>query len=512
MIFKRKHYIYQYNGIKNIYMAQKLTKEVFIEKAKKKYGNKFNFDKVEYVNNHTKVCITCPIHGDFWINPSCFINGSKYGCPECSGLKQWNTKKFIEIAKEIHGNKYDYSKTQYVNKRTNVIITCPIHGDFIQNPHNHISQHQGCPECGKKYAKEWRKNQYKDFINESINRFGHIYEFPNIETLYENSHSKILIKCKKCGNIFEKIAADHLTSPHGGCLHCYANKSKAEEEIGVFLQKLLNNCTILFRNRSILKNSEIDIYVPEKKIGIEYNGIYWHSSANGKTKNYHLYKTEECKHNGIGLIQIFEDEFLEHKNIVFSKLQHIFHKDNFEKVYARKCLVREISYADAICFLNKNHIQGGVKATIYLGLFYNDVLISVMTFIKRKNEWELNRFANDISKQVIGSGGKLFSYFIKNYNPQKVKSFADRRWTINEDHNLYTLLGFKFNKYILPDYRYVYKNGNKRLHKFNFRKKLLAKKYNLPLSLTESEMAEKIGLNKIYDCGLIKYIWEKKTK
>ena len=488
---------------------EKINTEIFIKRAKEKFGDKFDYSKTTYTRSSEKVCIICPEHGEFWITPNAFLSLSVYGCPECSGLKKWDTEKFIERAKEIHGDKYDYSKTVYINKRTPVEIICPIHGSFTQNPHNHVSQKQGCPECGKKYAAEWRKGDYLKFIEESKKRFGDIYEFPDIEALYENSHSKILIKCKKCGNTFEKIACDHLTSNSGGCLHCYANKSHGEEEIGEFLKTLFGEDGVIFRNRSILNNSEIDIYIPSKKIGIEYNGVYWHSEANGKGKNYHLFKTEECKNNGIRLIHIFEDEYQEKKEIVLSKLKHILGCSQTEKIYARKCSINEITYEMASDFLNKNHIQGSAKSTIYLGLFYCGCLVSVMTFLKRENVWELNRFATDINKCIIGAGGKLFSYFLKKYNPSVVKSFADRRWTLNEKENLYTKLGFKFEKYIAPDYKYLLKGEGVRRHKFNFRKSILMKKYGFPVTMTESEMMKKIGAAKVYDCGLIKYVWKK---
>lgn len=483
----------------------------FIKRAKAKFGDKFDYSKVEYKNNTTKVCIICPDHGEFWITPISFL-ATKYGCPECSGLKKWDTEKFIEKAKDIHGNKYDYTHTVYVNKRTPVEIICPIHGPFIQNPHNHISQKQGCPICGKKYAKEWRKCDWESFVDESRKRFGEIYEFPDIDKLYENSHSKILIKCKKCGNVFEKIACDHLTSSHGGCLHCYANKSKGEEEICDFVKQALGENNVSVRNRSVLKNSEIDLYVPNKKIGIEYNGVYWHSEPM-KGKNYHLYKTEECKNSGIGLVQIFEDEYLYHRDIVLTKLLHILGADTGkEKVYARKCEAKEIRFQEAKEFLTKNHIQGFARSTVYLGLFNSGELVSVMTFIKRGNQWELNRFASDNSKTVLGAGGKLFQFFVRKYDPEEVKSFADRRWTINETKNLYTLLGFTFEKYTKPDYRYITSDsGVERKHKFNFRKKILSRKYGLPLTMSETEMCQKIGAIRVYDCGLIKYVWKKKT-
>ena len=110
-----------------------------------------------------------------------------------------------------------------------------------------------------------------------------------------------------------------------------------------------------------------------------------------------------------------------------------------------------------------------------------------------------------------GIGGKLFKYFIKNYNPEYVKSFADRRWCVDENNNLYTKLGFKIDSILNPDYKYYNEKVNKydRIHKFNFRKQILHKKYGLPITITENKMAEELGYSKIWDCGLIKYVWKK---
>lgn len=488
---------------------QKKTQSEFLEEAIKKFGNKFDYSKVEYKNSQTKVCIICPEHGEFWAKPSVFLS-SINGCPECSGLHKWNTEKFIEKAKEIHGDKYDYSLTHYVNKRTPVSIICPIHGVFKQNPHNHIFQKQGCPECGKKYAKEWRRGQYNDFIEESKKRFGDIYEFPEINTLYKNSHSKIRIKCRKCGNMFEKIACDHLTSPHGGCLKCYANTSAAETEIGEYVKSIVGPENVIFRDRKTLGNIELEIYIPKYKLAIEYNGLYWHSSEK-KNKNYHLMKTEACESKGIRLIQVFEDEYVNHREIVLEKIKHILNLSCGKHIYGRKCDVSTISAAEAKDFLYINHIQGFSKATVYLGAFFNSELVSVMTFIKRKDEWELNRFASKIDYVVCGVAGKLLKNFIDGWDPKKIKSFADRRWTTTIKPNLYDRLGFKKEKILLPDYRYItVKNGKLvRAHKFGFRKSDLSRRFDLPLNLTESEMATSAGLMRIYDCGLIKYTWYK---
>ena len=486
---------------------KKYTKEEFIEKAKEVHGNKYDYSKVEYKNSQTKIIIICPIHGEFLQQPYSHLNGN--GCPLCVSLKKRTTETFIEKAREVHGDLYDYSKVKYINKRTKVTITCPIHGDFEQCANNHI-RGQGCPKCGKKYAQDFRKFNYHSFINESYKRFNNQYDFPNIEDKYENSHSKILIKCKTCGTVFEKIACDHLTSPNGGCPSCYCHISKPEIELYEYICSLVGPENVIKNSRKIIYPLELDIYIPNIKTAIEYHGLYWHSERQHTDKNYHLEKCERCENKGIRLIQIFEDEYVNNKEIVLEKIKHIIGKSFYERIYARKCTIKYITYKESSVFLNKYHIQGASKSTVYVGAFYNDEIIGVMSFKRNKatdNNWELTRFATNYEYICCGVGSKIFKTFIKDFNPNTIKSFADRRWSITND-NLYEKLGFTFEKYIPPDYRYI-KNGIcKRFHKFNFRKKNLNKNYNVDINKTEKDICEDIGLSRIWDSGLIKYIWK----
>ena len=419
----------------------------FIQRCKEKFGEKCDYSKVEYINGQTKVCITCPIHGDFWRTPQHHLSKNKE-CPLCAkeeAIKKatFTQEQFLQRAYKIHGNKYDYSKVEYINYKTKVCIICPEHGEFWQTPGMHISEHQGCPICGQ-------------------------------------------------------------------------SLSKGEDEIKNFIEKELKE-DVISRDRQLIKPHELDIVIANKNIAIEYNGLRWHSELMGIDKNYHINKLEKCQMNNINLIQIFEDEYVNHKDIVLSKLKHILHKDyDLPKVVGRKCEVKTINMADARLFLNKFHIQGFVNSTVYMGAFHRGELIGVMTFKEEKkgsNKWELNRFATNYNYRIIGVGGKLWSYFLKQIDPLYVKSFADRRWTINSRHNLYTELGFTMVDILEPDYRYYNdKKGTcERIHKFNCRKNKLAKDFNLPLNLTEKEMCEKIGLYKIWDCGLLKYVWKKQV-
>lgn len=137
-----------------------------------------------------------------------------------------------------------------------------------------------------------------------------------------------------------------------------------------------------------------------------------------------------------------------------------------------------------------------------------------MSFKTENNgSWELTRFASDYNYICCGVGGKLFKHFIKEYNPNSVKSFADRRWTVDEENNIYCQLDFRFDGYTAPDYSYYNCKVDKykRFHKFGFRKQTLLKKYPdiLTPEMTETEMAKELGYDRIWNCGLIRYVWKK---
>ena len=425
-------------------MNKKKSNDEFIGEAQLIHHNRYDYSKLEYINNKTKVCIICPDHGEFWQIPSDHLNGK--GCPQCAGNVRYDKDTFVEKAKIIHNDRYDYSKVQYVNAHTKVCIICTEHGEFWQTPNNHLNGN-GCPLCKNRKIGDVLRDTVEGFIEKS-------------DELNE------ITDCLK------------ILSPQQ-------------------------------RNREILRDREIDVYIPSLKLGIEYNGLRWHSEKFGKNKNYHINKLIECNKQGIRLIQIFEDEWVNHREICESKLKQICGLNTNPKIFARKCEIREIPKKTEVYeFLDKNHIQGRAGFTIALGAYYNNELVGVMTFKKEKEGyWDLNRFATDINHQCVGIGGKLFKYFTRNYPFSEIKSFADRRWTTDPTNNLYTKLGFEFDSFVPPSYWY-YKDGEiARFHKFGFRKQHLHKQYGLPLTMTEREMVETLGYTRIWDCGLIKYVY-----
>ena len=416
---------------------------------------------------------------------------------------QDKTETFINKAKKIHGDKYDYSKVNYVNNYTKVCIICPKHGEFWQEPRHHLSKH-GCPMCGKKTSDRKQSLTLNEFIEKSkqIHNGKYVYDKVN----YVNLKTKVCIICPEHGEFWQ---APHSHLRGKGCPKCGNIMSNGETEI----MELLKGVGCQQRNRGILKGKEIDIFIPSLKLGIEYNGLFWHSEDSGKDNNYHINKLIECNKQGIRLIQIFEDEWIKHRKICESKLKQICGLNTNPKIYGRKCEIHEMTNKnEAYDFLDKNHIQGRTGFTVGIGAYYDGKLVGVMTFKKEKDGyWDLNRFATDINYQCVGIGGKLFKYFTRNYDFQEIKSFADRRWTTDPTNNLYTKLGFEFDSYVPPSYWYYNPKISRieRFHKFGFRKQHLHKQYGLPLTMTEREMTMTLGYTRIWDCGLIKYIYRK---
>ena len=492
-------------ALENRTLNTRSSVEEFIEKAREIHGDEYDYSKVNYINARTKVCIVCSKHGEFWQMPSVHLGGQ--GCPKCAG-RGMDKFLFIEKAKSLHRNKFDYSKVEYINSNTKVCIICPEHGEFWQTPAKHLYG-QGCPKCGKVSMTEKLTVKYDEYIKRVKKIHGEKYDYSSIKK-FETLHSKINIICPKHGN-FTQFAYDHLAGH--GCPSCAMLESNAEREIYDFICNIVGSENVVKKDRIILEGREIDILIPSLNIGFEYNGLRWHSEEFGKDSTYHLSKTIKCIDKGIKLVQIFEDEYLRHKDVVLGKIRHILGKtNNKHKIFGRKCLVTETNCTVAEEFLSKYHVQGYSKSTVCLCAYYENNIVAVMTFKrenKNSNKWELTRFASDYNYVCCGVGGKLFKHFIKEHNPIEVKSFADRRWTINEGDNLYTKLGFNLDGVLKPDYRYINTHKSvERIHKFNFRKQNLNRKYGFPLTMTESEMAKELDYVKIWDCGLYRYIWK----
>lgn len=294
---------------------------------------------------------------------------------------------------------------------------------------------------------------------------------------------------------------------------------KTQTEIYDFISSF--GIPLTFNEKNILKPKELDIYSLTKNIAIEYDGIMYHSfgqSSNPifnnfllehENKLYHLRKTLSCEEKGIHLFHIFENEWLNpiKQEIWKSMLLNAFGLS--ERIYARKCVIKETSSKEARTFLEENHLQGFAQSSINLGLYYQDELVSIMTFGKprfnRKYDYELIRFCNKKNTSVIGGASKLFKHFIKEYSPTSIVSYANRRWSRG---NLYEKLGFKLIDQTKPNYFYFTDSQKILYSRIQFQKHKLSKILpNFNPNLTESENMYNNGYRKIYDCGNRVYVF-----
>lgn len=284
----------------------------------------------------------------------------------------------------------------------------------------------------------------------------------------------------------------------------YSHTSIGEKEIADFLKNLGIN--IVENSKEIIPPKEIDIYVPEKQLAIEFDGLYYHSSKFNDNKNYHLEKTLTCEEKGIRLIHIYEDEWLFKRPIVESIIKSALGIYE-ERIYARKCEVRKLDDSAFRAFCNENHIQGEASSSERLGLYYNNTLVQAVGFCKSrfsKNEIELIRMVTKLNTQVIGGFSKLMKHFGKN-----CISFIDRRLF---DGKGYKTSGFQYIQTNKPSYFYI-KNFN-RFYRMNFTKTSIKKKFpnQYDSSLTEEENMKNLGYYRLYDCGTIKVAYSPNLK
>jgi hypothetical protein len=334
----------------------------------------------------------------------------------------------------------------------------------------------------------------------------------NIIDIIDNTYLKLSCDNGHVYQIDKSLFYNRLRLKTIICTECHPLNSFSNSGKEIDIRNFITNNykdSMEFSNRKILKGKEIDIYLPDLNLAFEFNGLYWHSEIY-KDKNYHLDKTKKCSESGIQLIHIWEDDWVYKKDIVKSIILNKL-GENTNKIYARKCQIKEINDNKIIrSFLEKNHIQGFVGSKIKLGLYYNNELVSLMTFGNlRKNlgqkskegSYELLRFCNALNTSVIGGASKLFKYFIKNYDFKEIISYSDNS---RSNGNLYKILGFEnINETI----NYYWTKNDIRYHRFNFRKDKLVKKGYDP-NKTEIQIMSDLGYIRIFDSGTKKWIYK----
>lgn len=376
---------------------------------------------------------------------------------------------------------------------------------------------------------------------EDIKYFTYAAKHLNIE-LSEDENEYVI--CKVCGQKMGLITSSHLAT-HGMTKAEYIEKygyddivskishdkivkhaietnknmtfhkqSKAEIEIMNFVKGLGFEC---YPDRKILQGKEIDIYVPSKRVGIEYNGLLWHREWGGnKPKDYHYNKMIGCQEAGVNLFSFADYEYEMHPDLILSRITHKLSCSKGEKVYGRRCEIKKITRMTANKFLERNDIDGITNAKVNIGAFYNDELVGVLCLNKgQKNKWAIERIATSYDKVCSGVCGKMFACFKRNFQFNSIEVLGDRRWAFDVENNLFTRLGFKYAEEVKPSFKYVrmghyVANGYNRQdfkkcdEYIDMKTKLIIE--NKPSN--EKAVAKKLGYDRLWDCGYIKYIYK----
>jgi hypothetical protein len=502
----------------------------------------------KYVNSKTKLDYMCSNehkNSITWADWNC----GGYRCPDCANNKKL-TITYIKKTFEEEG--YTLLSTVYENNTTPLKVTCPKGHMFVTRRVDWTSGRR-CPVC------------YSERVNiESVRGSFMAEGYTLLTDTYIDAHSKLNYvcpvghnhsiswaswqqgrRCYHCRNLKHRLPIKEIKTmfaledyifiegsylknkleyicpkSHEGsvslgnwktngvrCIVCGNNGTSTQEQSLIAYVKSLN-IKVVVHDRLIIGPKELDIVIPSKKIAIEYCGLYWHSELMDKNNDYHLDKLESCNRKGHSLITIFEDEWVNKRDIVMSRLKSVLNiKENVAVVYARNCTIKPINTKEARLFCEENHLQGYTGSSIKLGAFYQDELVSVMTFSKpslskgaknsKEGVFELSRFCSKLNTSVVGGASKLLSYFRNNYVWNQIFSYADRRWS---NGNLYEKIGFSFDSSTQPNYWYFVKGDITRLHRFALRKR-----YEEPKSKTEWELRQAQGLNRVWDCGNLKY-------
>ena len=433
------------------------------------------------------------------------------GCPTCSGkrtLSGFNdiASTYPKIASEWHPVKNgDLLPQNFVAGSHTKVWWLGICGHEWQATIYHRARNgRGCSVCAGKNVVAGFNDALTVAPANVIKEFNSEKNELTLAEYSRGSEKKVWWKCEK-GHEWESNIRNRLKLAQN-CPQCSTNVSKAEKELADHLTTLFPDLQTSVRN--IIDRFELDMYIPSKKVAVEYNGVHWHSDANKKmTPKYHYDKWLACKDKGIQLIQVWEDDWNRNPEQIKRMLAHKLGISNERKVFARKTTVIELDKAQAEPFLSENHVQGYASGSYYLGLKdkSNDEIVSVLV-LKKEAGTEgktLNIIRYATSANVVGGFTKLLKHAEKQYQPKNFITFSDN---CVSDGGLYENNGFIADKELPPDYMYVV--GNVRKHKFGYRisKFKTDPKLLWEEGLTERELAELNGLKRIWDAGKTRWV------
>lgn len=461
------------------------TTEQWVEKALVKHGDIYDYSQVEYTNSYGKVKIGCPTHGLFEQAASSHLLG--IGCPKCGLEKQVRARtndvgRFVEKSRNVHGDRYDYSKVVYGGIKRPVEIICPEHGSFWQTANDHLHSGAGCPRCNGGV-----KQTVEEFVLKARAFHGDRYDYSRVA--YLSCLVDVEIICPEHGS-FWQTPSQHLVSNCPKCANI--GPSIGETELFEFIRSFCPDA-----EQSVVGllegNHELDIVVPSMQLAFEFNGLIWHSSKFGKDLGYHQRKSDAAKKAGYRLIHIWEDEWKHNRKVIEQYIRRTLNQPA-RRINARDCEVIETTAAEQRNFLEHNHLQGFRGGECRALIFENEVVAVAVVCINQNGDQELMRWCVRGDVIVVGGFSKVLSRF-----SGRIISFCD---TTKFDGRGYLAAGWVPIGETKPTLYYT--NGSQRADRRNFQKHKLL---NLPGAIgnTEKELAASLGFYQIGGCKQLKF-------
>lgn len=485
--------------------------DIFLEKAIRSHGTMYGYTNFIYSGSKVAGMITCNrCKIDFPQTPSRHVAG--HGCYVCnhteSKISQTYTKEeYLNTLPVDNIHKFDYSKFVYTCSKTPSIIICKVdgHGEFPQTPNSHKNGN-GCPKCKHEANLVRSLSNIEEFESDSVVIHGGKYSYGN--SIYTGVRTHLLITCDVDGHgDFPQTPNNHKNG--SGCPKCANNglPSKGELELSHYIKSIYSGEVIGSDTKTIYP-LHIDIYLPELNIGIEYNGVRWHSDViETKSKYSHRDKHNLCKKNGIRLIYIWEDEWFSKREKIINHLRNIVGVPS-KKFYARKLSLSTVCKTDQMLFMRSNHFQGYAFNHICVGLYDGAELVQLMSLKNLendRNEWEIGRLCTKMGSVVIGGSERLFKYLIK-----EVHNKCDVIISYNEmdkfEGKIYEKLGMR---HVSTKISYFYSKEGVRIDRRSMQKSMLIDKFKKRGlcydGKTEEMMANELKYYRCYNSGTSKF-------
>lgn len=434
------------------------------------------------------------------------------GCPYCSNTKilagfndlatthpELAEQFDLELNDGITPSEIFYGTKKQFFWKTNCNHTWKV------NPSRRAQAKNNCPTCFKNIPNGKSLALRKDLLEE----YAYDLNVLRPEEISLNSSLSVWWRCKEKEHVWEAVVYSRTGTSNAKCKRCSGSSPVSEAEVLITEYiKSIEPSEVLSSNRSVI-GKELDIYIPNKKIAIEYNGLYWHAEKQGKDKTYHYNKWLACKEKGIQLIQIWEDEWINNPELIKRMLKvKLGLLTNEPKIFGRQTFVKQIAAEDARLFLNEYHIQGYASGKYYLGLFskVEEKLVAVLVLrveTSSENSLLISRYATSL--KVVGGFTKMLSYILKTFSPNKLVTFSDNNISKGD---LYNKSGFISDKILPPDYMYVV--GKQRIHKFNYRLKRFRDDPDLLFdeTKTERELAILNNIDRVWDSGKVRWVYQ----